>query len=240
MIISLKFQIYIFILGQDISVEEINCLWVRVEIKEKVERERESRGEGLQYTPCQNLICWARAVQYTQRHHMSFQGEVQIRSNTWDENYLCTRKPQFHDVLSSGLIFIRISTQSLRASNLSIFTIHDDPVLWSCFLINKLNSSLSPTGPIILTFPHWARRVGADCSQVLCPPQVILIGYCRLRLFTFSDTRSSGSTHIMKSHSPRVPQQYEKSSFIPNKFLLISLYKQPYMRIAICVKSSAQ
>ena len=39
MIISLKFQIYIFILGQDISVEEINCLWVRVEIKEKVERE---------------------------------------------------------------------------------------------------------------------------------------------------------------------------------------------------------
>ena len=171
---------------------------------------------------------------------MSFQGEVQIRSNTWDENYLCTRKPQFHDVLSSGLIFIRISTQSLRASNLSIFTIHDDPVLWSCFLINKLNSSLSPTGPIILTFPHWARRVGADCSQVLYPPQVILIGYCRLRLFTFSDTRSSGSTHIMKSHSPRVPQQYEKSSFIPNKFLLISLYKQPYLRIAICVKSSTQ
>ena len=45
MIISLKFQMYIFIIGQDISVEENNCLWARVEIKEKVEREL--RGEGL-------------------------------------------------------------------------------------------------------------------------------------------------------------------------------------------------
>ena len=191
MIISLKFQMYIFIIGQDISVEENNCLWARVEIKEKVEREL--RGEGLQYTLCQNLICWTRAVQYTQRHHMSFQGKVQIHSNTWNGKYLCTGKPQYHKVLSSGLIFIRVSTQSLRANNLSIFTIHDDPVLWSCFQINKLNSILSPTGPIILTFPHWAPRVGADCSQVLYPPQIILIGYCRLRLFTFQDTRSSGS-----------------------------------------------
>ena len=50
MIISLKFQIYIFILGQDISVEEINCLWVRVEIKEKVERERVERRRFIVHT----------------------------------------------------------------------------------------------------------------------------------------------------------------------------------------------
>ena len=72
MIISLKFQIYIFILGQDISVEEINCLWVRVEIKEKVEREsREEKvysthlakissvGQGLCNIP-KGIICHSR------------------------------------------------------------------------------------------------------------------------------------------------------------------------------------